>query len=135
MSLQNLVELLRQSRELSLIGQSIRSEQSRGQIITGLSGSQRSAFLSTIYDPQRVMLVVTGGKSQAEKLAQDLQTLLPESRTLIAGKPTSSCPMRRRSPLWTSGVAPDGTAGGSKPGTIVLTSQMLYWKASWLQSA
>ena len=122
MSLQSLVELLRQSRELSLIGQSIRSEQSRGQIITGLSGSQRSAFLSTIYDPRRVMLVVTGGKSQAEKLAQDLQTLLPESRTLI-------WEANELMPHEEALTALDLRASrlmvlqeGSKPGTIVLTS-------------
>ena len=70
MSLQSLVELLRQSRELSLVGQSIKYEPKRGQIVTGLSGSQRSAFLSTIYDPQRVMLVVTANQSHAEKLAR-----------------------------------------------------------------
>ena len=57
MSLQSLVELMRQSRELSLIGQNIRSGQGRGQIITGLSGSQRSVLLGTIYDPSRVMPV------------------------------------------------------------------------------
>ena len=122
MSLQSLVELLRQSRELSLVGQSIRSEQGRGQIVTGLSGSQRSVFLSTIYDPQRVMLVVTGSQSQAEKLAQDLQTLLPESRTLI-------WEANELMPHEEALTALDLRASrlmvlqeGHKPGTIILTS-------------
>ena len=122
MSLQSLVELLRQSRELSLVGQSIRSEQGRGQIVTGLSGSQRSVFLSTIYDPQRVMLVVTGSQSQAEKLTQDLQTLLPESRTLI-------WEANELMPHEEALTALDLRASrlmvlqeGHKPGTIILTS-------------
>ena len=122
MSLQSLVELMRQSRELSLIGQNIRSGQGRGQIITGLSGSQRSVLLGTIYDPSRVMLVVTGNQSQAEKLAQDLQTLLPTSRVLV-------WEAKELMPHEEAPTALDLRAArlavlqeGSKPGTIILTS-------------
>ena len=52
-------------------------------MITGLSGGQRSVFLSTIYDPARVMLVLTSSLRQAERLASDFSGLLPEAKTLI----------------------------------------------------
>lgn len=83
MSLQGLVDLLRQSKELGAVAEQIHSKAHQGRIITGLSGSQRSVFLSTIHNPNQVMLVVTSNLDQAEKLAQDLKTLLPQSKTLI----------------------------------------------------
>ena len=55
----------------------------KGPMITGLSGGQRSVFLSTVYDPGKVMLVVTASLSQAEKLSADFASLLPEAKTLI----------------------------------------------------
>ncbi len=76
MSLQGLVDLMRQSKEVGHAGQP-------GQIITGLSGGQRSAFLSTIYDPAKVMLVVTASQVQAENLAADFTHLLPGVKSLI----------------------------------------------------
>lgn len=82
MSLQGLVDLMRQSKELSAVNKTVQAAKD-GHIITGLAGSQRSIFLSTIFDPSRVMLVVTANLGQAEKLAQDLKTLLPEGNTLI----------------------------------------------------
>ncbi|HHY09521.1 MAG TPA: transcription-repair coupling factor [Firmicutes bacterium] len=80
MSLQGLVNLLRQSREFASVGQKIATK--RGHLVAGLSGGQRSVFLATIYDPRRVMLIVTPGLSQGEKLAQDLASLLP-GRTVL----------------------------------------------------
>ncbi|MGI6692779.1 MAG: transcription-repair coupling factor [Limnochordia bacterium] len=122
MSLQSLVELMGQSRELSLIGHSIRSERSRGQIITGLSGSQRSIFLGTIYDPQRPMLVVTGSQSQAEKLAQDLQTLLPASPILIWEANELMPHEEALTALDLRAARLMVLQEGNKPGTIILTS-------------
>ena len=122
MSLQSLVELLRQSRELSLVGQSIKYEPKRGQIVTGLSGSQRSAFLSTIYDPQRVMLVVTANQSHAEKLAQDLQTFLPHSRTLIWEANELMPHEEALTALDLRAARLAVLQEGNKPGTIILTS-------------
>ena len=83
LSLQGLVDLMRQSKELGTITQKLGTKGGQGHIVSGLSGGQRSIFLSTIYDPKRVMLVVTGSLVQAEKLAQDIQTLVPTSQTLI----------------------------------------------------
>ena len=76
MSLQGLVDLVRQSKEVSHAGQ-------HRQMVTGLSGGQRSVFLSTIYDPAKVMLVVTSTLMQAERLAVDFSSLLPGARSLI----------------------------------------------------
>lgn len=76
MSLQGLVDLLRQSKEVEYAAK-------QGQIITGLSGGQRSVFLSTIYSPHKVMLVVTASQVQAERLASDLAGLLPEAKVLV----------------------------------------------------
>ncbi|HPT82886.1 MAG TPA: transcription-repair coupling factor [Limnochordia bacterium] len=122
MSLQSLVELVRQSRELSLVGQSIRSGRSRGQIITGLSGSQRSLFLSTIHDPQRVMLVVTGSQNQAETLAQDLYTLLPGSRILLWEANELMPHEEALTALDLRASRLTVLQEGHKPGTIILTS-------------
>ena len=52
-------------------------------MITGLSGTQRSALLSTLYDERRVMFVVTHGRTQADRLALDLDELLPEARIYV----------------------------------------------------
>ena len=76
MSLQGLVDLMRQSKE---VGHAAK----QGQLITGLSGGQRSVFLSTIYDPDKVMLVVTASQVQAERLAADFAGLLPEAKILV----------------------------------------------------
>jgi len=67
---------VRQSKEVGHAGK-------HGQMITGLSGGQRSVFLSTIYDPARVMLVLTSTVTQAERLALDFSGLLPQARTMI----------------------------------------------------
>lgn len=83
LSLQSLVDLLSQSKELTTTNQKIQARTGQGQIITGLSGGQRSIFLSTIYRPDQVMLVVTPDLTQGEKLAQDLKTLVPDCQTLI----------------------------------------------------
>ena len=111
---------MRQSRELSLIGQNIRSGQGRGQIITGLSGSQRSCCSGPSTTPASAG--VTGNQSQAEKLAQDLQTLLPTSRVLV-------WEAKELMPHEEAPTALDLRAArlavlqeGSKPGTIILTS-------------
>lgn len=74
--LQGLVELLRQSRGFAAVARSL---QQGSFLVTGLSGTQRSALLSTVYDPGRVMLVVTHGQQQADRLAQDLEELLPSA--------------------------------------------------------
>ena len=76
MSLQGLVDLVRQSKEVGHAGK-------HGQMITGLSGGQRAVFLSTIYDPARVMLVLTSSLMQAEQLALDFSNLLPQAKTRI----------------------------------------------------
>lgn len=52
-------------------------------MISGLSGTQRSALLSTLYDEQKVMFVVTHGRTQADRLALDLDELLPEARIYV----------------------------------------------------
>ncbi|HBG02730.1 MAG TPA: hypothetical protein DDW87_14390, partial [Firmicutes bacterium] len=83
MSLQGLVDLCRQSKEVDQLVQTLQTRTKQGHLLTGLSGGQRSMFLSTIYDPQRVMLVVTTSLMQAERLSDDLSSLLPESSTLI----------------------------------------------------
>lgn len=83
MSLQGLVDLMRQSKELGAIGQKMKAKQGSGHIISGLSGGQRSVFLSTIYDPKKVLLIVTSSLVTAEKLAQDFQVLLPDRKVLI----------------------------------------------------
>ncbi|HHU62228.1 MAG TPA: transcription-repair coupling factor [Natronincola sp.] len=83
MSLQGLVDLVRQSKEIGAIQERVQAKTRQGQIITGLSGGQRSVFLSTIYDPKQVMLVVTSNLIQAEKLALDLNELNPECKILI----------------------------------------------------
>ena len=83
MSLQALVDLCRQSKDVDQLRQALQGKSQQGHLITGLSGGQRSLFLSTIYDPQRVMLIVTVSLMQAERLAADLTGLLPEARILI----------------------------------------------------
>jgi len=52
LSLQGLVDLVRQSKEIGAIQERVQAKTRQGQIITGLSGGQRSVFLSTIYDPK-----------------------------------------------------------------------------------
>ena len=81
MSLQALVDLCRQSKDVDQLRQALQGKSQQGHLITGLSGGQRSLFLSTIYDPQRVMLIVTVSLMQAERLAADLTGLLPEARS------------------------------------------------------
>ena len=66
----------------------------KGPMITGLSGGQRSVFLSTVYDPGKVMLV-TASLSQAEKLSADFASLLPEVRHSF-GKATVDASRRPR---------------------------------------
>lgn len=83
MSLQGLVDLVQKSKELASIDQQIKEQTNPGLLVSGLSGGQRSVFLSTIYDPERVMLVLTSSLTQAERLAQDLKVLLPTSTTFI----------------------------------------------------
>ena len=113
MSLQGLVDLMRQSKEVMHAGRP-------GQVVTGLSGGQRSAFLSSIYDPDRVMLIVTAGTVQAEKLASDFSGLLPEARILV-WEGNELMPHEEAPTAW------DLRAGrlavlqeGSRPGTIIL---------------
>ena len=81
LSLHNLTDLVRQSRELVAARETI--EKGRSHIFTGLSGGQRSIFLSAIYNPNRVTLVVTPSLDQAEKLAADAAVLLPHCSPLI----------------------------------------------------
>lgn len=81
MSLQSLADLLRQSKEMKAAAEVVK--RGRAHIFTGLSGGQRSAFLSSIYDNTRVMLVVTPSLDQSEKLARDLTVLNPDCRALI----------------------------------------------------
>ena len=81
MSLQGLVDLLRQSKEFAAVGQKI--QKSKGHLVTGLSGAQRSVFLSTIFNPKGVMLIVTHSTLHAERMAQDLEGLLPEHQVLV----------------------------------------------------
>lgn len=78
--LQGLTDLLRQSRGFAAVARSI---QDGSYLVTGLSGTQRSALLSTVYDPNRVMFVVTHGQTQADRLAQDLEELLPTASVYV----------------------------------------------------
>lgn len=73
--------MLRQSRELAAAKEIV--NKGRSHIFTGLSGGQRPAFLSAIYDRSRVMLVVTPTLDQAEKLARDAAVLVPDCNPLI----------------------------------------------------
>lgn len=81
LSLKGLADLMRENPEFSTVGQKVCTK--RGQLVSGLSGGQRSVFLSTVYNPQRVLLLLTSGLSQAERLAQDLQVLIPEGTVLL----------------------------------------------------
>ncbi|HHY14563.1 MAG TPA: transcription-repair coupling factor [Firmicutes bacterium] len=81
MSLQGLTDLIRQSKEFIAAEKVVRKGLTH--IFTGLSGGQRSAFLSAIHDPGRVMLVVTPTLDQAEKLAGDAAALIPHCDALI----------------------------------------------------
>ncbi|HHT74049.1 MAG TPA: transcription-repair coupling factor [Firmicutes bacterium] len=80
MPLQGLVDLLRQSRGFSAVARAV---QEGSYLVTGLSGTQRSALLSTMYDSSRVMFVVTHGQGQADRLAQDLEELLPSAPVYV----------------------------------------------------
>ena len=57
--------------------------QAGNYLVSGLSGTQRSVLLSTLYDPNRVMFVVTHGQAQADRLAQDLEELLPAAPVYV----------------------------------------------------
>ncbi|NLJ80744.1 MAG: transcription-repair coupling factor [Firmicutes bacterium] len=81
MSLRGLVGLMRENKEFLAVGQKVWTE--RGHLVSGLSGGQRSVFLSTVYNPERVILVITPGLIQAEKLVQDLQALIPRDSVLL----------------------------------------------------
>ncbi|NLM53835.1 MAG: transcription-repair coupling factor [Firmicutes bacterium] len=80
MPLQGLVDLLRQSRSFAAVARAI---QAGNYLVSGLSGTQRSVLLSTLYDPNRVMFVVTHGQAQADRLAQDLEELLPAAPVYV----------------------------------------------------
>lgn len=119
LSLQCLVDLLAQSRELSQAAHSIQTG-GQGQLFTGLSGSQRSVFLSIINDPDRVMLVVTSGLDQAEKLAQDLHTLLPGRKVLIWEANELMPHEEAETALDLRAARLEVLHSGSEPGTIIL---------------
>ena len=111
---------MRQSKELGEVEEKIRSRTNQGHIITGLSGGQRSIFLSTIYDPRRVMLVVTSSLVQAERLAQDLQVLLPATKTLIWEGNELMPHEEASTALDLRSARLEILQEGSKPGTIIL---------------
>ncbi len=119
MSLQSLVDLLSHSKELTTINQKIQARRGQGQIITGLSGGQRAIFLSNIYRPDGVMLVVTSDLAQGEKLAQDLRALIPTSRPLI-WEGNELMPYEEALPALDLRTARlNVLQGGSKAGTVI----------------
>lgn len=75
MSLQGLVELLRQSKEVESVSKNLLKKQE--QVLVGLSGSQKSLFVAATYNPKLVTLVITHSHRQAEVMAVDLQSLYP----------------------------------------------------------
>lgn len=120
MSLQGLLDLMRQSKEVGQVSQILREKTKHGHIITGLSGGQRSVFLGTIYDPSRVMLVVTVNLVQAERLAQDLKSLLPESKTLVWEGNELMPHEEAMTALDLRSSRLEVLQGGNQPGTIIL---------------
>jgi len=104
---------MRQSKE-------VRHASTPGQVVTGLSGGQRSVFLSSIYSPDQVMLVVTASTVQAEKLASDFSGLLPEARILV-WEGNELMPHEEAPTAWDLRASRlEVLQEGDRPGTIIL---------------
>lgn len=56
----------------------------REQLVVGLSGTARAVYIAAIYlETKRPILVITHNLNQAQKIAEDLQELLPKEEVLL----------------------------------------------------
>lgn len=83
MSIASLLDLWNNSPEFRSVVRGL-EEGSREQAVFGLSGSQRSFFLAGLVRKlKRACLVITAGLPQAQRLEEDLRTLLPGESVLV----------------------------------------------------
>lgn len=120
MSLQGLVELLSKSSEFDNIIRKVNKNEK--QLILGLSGTQRSILTAALANDKMVTLFISHNQYQAELIAQDLRSLLPE-RGIFVFNPHELLPHEEATIDWELKKSRlDVLKNINNPGSIICTS-------------